>query len=53
MLCVAYFNGGMFKTDVMKVCTGASVEMIYTAGGETGFVGTMVRESLTFQKRCK
>lgn len=37
----------------LKVCTGAPVEMIYTAGGETGFVGTMVRESLAFKERCK
>ena len=37
----------------LKVCTGAPVEMIYTAGGETGFVGTMVRESLGFKERCK
>ncbi|KAH9035691.1 S-adenosyl-L-methionine dependent methyltransferase [Lactarius hengduanensis] len=34
------------------VCTGAEVEMI-TAGGEEGFVGKMVRESLALGERCR
>ncbi|KAH9176089.1 S-adenosyl-L-methionine dependent methyltransferase [Lactarius sanguifluus] len=34
------------------VCTGAEVEMI-TAGGEEGFVGRMVRESLALGERCR
>ncbi|CAA7268739.1 unnamed protein product [Cyclocybe aegerita] len=35
------------------VCTGADIEMIYSDGGEAGFVGRMVEESETFQTRCK
>lgn len=34
------------------VCTGAEVEMI-TAGGEEGFVGRMVHESLALGERCR
>jgi len=36
-----------------KVCTGSEVEMIYPNGGEAGFVGRMVEESITFQGRCR
>ena len=36
-----------------KVCTGSEVEMIYPNGGEAGFVGRMVEESVTFQGRCR
>jgi len=34
------------------VCTGAEVEMI-TPGGELGFVGRIVRESLDYKERCR
>lgn len=35
------------------VCTGAPIEMIYKDGGEVGFVGKMVEESLTFGTKCR
>ncbi|KAF9560031.1 hypothetical protein CPC08DRAFT_495149 [Agrocybe pediades] len=34
-------------------CTGADIEMIYSDGGEAGFVCKMVAESEKFQTRCK
>lgn len=46
-------SAGLKELRPNAVCTGAPVEMIYTAGGEAGFVGTMVRESLAFKERCK
>ncbi|KAF8874878.1 hypothetical protein CPB84DRAFT_1797148 [Gymnopilus junonius] len=35
------------------VCTGAEIEMIFSQGGEEGFVGRMVEESERLQTRCK
>ncbi|PPQ68289.1 hypothetical protein CVT24_005105 [Panaeolus cyanescens] len=35
------------------VCTGADIEMIYANGGESGFVGRMVEESLEYQTSCR
>ncbi|KAF9478453.1 hypothetical protein BDN70DRAFT_933402 [Pholiota conissans] len=35
------------------VCTGADIEMIYSGGGEAGFVGRMVEESMRFKTKCK
>ncbi|KAF8878011.1 hypothetical protein CPB84DRAFT_1817537 [Gymnopilus junonius] len=35
------------------VCTGAEIEMIFSQGGEEGFVRRMVEESERLQTRCK
>ena len=35
------------------VCTGAPIEMIYPDGGEVGFVGKMLEESISFGTKCR
>ena len=37
----------------LSACTGAPVEMVYAAGGEVGFVGRIVDESLALRDRVQ
>lgn len=39
-------------TNPSKCCMGSMQEMVYESGGEIGFVGRMIEQSVSYRRRC-